>query len=359
MTTATSSLDLLITSDLHAGEADQAYPFEAHQCPPDVLFLRKALQRLRYTGVEADLVMMLRNENASRYPIPVTCKPPFRFVHARFREDSQVEAEEHALRMETPGLVDTHCHTEYAYCAANVNGEINIALSKALGLDGLCLIEHAFQLYFDEDEAWSYRWQTDEALVQQARKMGRGRMPEYRRFAHSLRERHAGFVRVGLEVDLGVGGELLLFPEDRAGWDLLVGAVHAIPAFEKDRTSQAQAEKLFLRQTERLLAQPIHVLAHPFRFFRRAGLERPPQLYEPVAEMLAQSGVAAEVNFHSNEPDPRFVAECLSRGVKIALATDSHTLTEVGELYPHLELLRRVGIQDEELPNVLYRPGKP
>ena len=102
-----------------------------------------------------------------------------------------------------------------------------------------------------------------------------GRMAEYRRFVSGLRSE---FVHVGLEVDLGAGG-LLLAPEDAAGWDLLVGAIHGIAGRVEGLPSQQEAERLFLSELERLLAQPIDVLAHPFRFFRRANLTCPVHLF--------------------------------------------------------------------------------
>jgi histidinol phosphatase-like PHP family hydrolase len=258
--------------------------------------------------------------------------------------------------MNTLNLIDTHCHTEYAYCATTVAATENIALSKAAGLQGICLVEHAFQLYFDRDDAWSWKWQTDDTLVQKAWKSGRGRMPAYRQFAQGLRDQHNGYVRLGLEVDLRADGSLLLAEEDTQGWNLLVGAVHHIHDFDRDRATQAEAEKLFLRDTERLLVHPIQVLAHPFRFLYHAEIKRPTRLYRTIARWLAASGVAAELNLHWNEPDARFFQECLSLGVKIALATDSHQLEEVGDLSPHLKLLRQIGVCEQDLPAVLYRP---
>ncbi len=258
--------------------------------------------------------------------------------------------------IDTPILVDTHCHTEYAYCGVDITATDNIAISKTSGLHGLCLVEHAFQLYFEEDDAWSWRWQTDDGMVQKACKMGRGRMPEYREFVQGLRKQHDGFVHLGLELDLRADGSLLLAEEDKTGWDLLLGSVHHVHDFDKRRATRTKTEKLFLRDVERLLAHPIQVLAHPFRFLYHAEIKRSINLYRSVARWLAESGVAAELNFHWNEPDARFIEECLSLGVKIALGTDSHKLEEVGDLSPHLELLRRIGVRDEDLLDVLYRP---
>jgi histidinol phosphatase-like PHP family hydrolase len=255
-------------------------------------------------------------------------------------------------------LVDTHCHTEYAYCSAGVSARRNVEISRKAGLAGLCLVEHSFQLYFDEDEAWSWAWKTDDAMVQRAWASGRGRMPDYRAFVQGLRREYKDFIHLGLELDLLADGSLLLDEADRDGWDLLIGSIHQIHDFDRERETQAQAEKLFLRETERLLAQPIDVLAHPFRFLYHAKFKRPPHLHKTVARWLAQSGVATEINFHWNEPDPRFIEMCLTEGVKLALATDSHKLEEVGDLSRHLRLLEQLGVRDQDLSDVFYRPSK-
>jgi len=285
------------------------------------------------------------------YTVPAACEPPFRFAHVHL-EGQEVTVNEQALQIELPNLMDVHCHTEFAYCATTVAAEKNIQIARALGLGGLCIVEHTFQLYFEKHHAWSYRWQTDVEATRRALKQNRSRMPAYRKYVQKLR---SDFVKLGLEVDLCADGELLLAEEDWEGWDLLIGAVHQLGDFERGVTSQSQAEKLFMNHTEQLLNQPIQVLAHPFRFFRRARLIQPKHLYVPLAQLLAQRGVAAEVNFHTNQPDPRFIEACLSRGVKIALATDSHDLTEVGELAPHLEVLRTAGVKLSDLPKILFR----
>jgi putative hydrolase len=227
-----------------------------------------------------------------------------------------------------------------------------------LGVSGVCIVEHAFQLYFGEKNAWSYRWQTDRELARSAGEPGTGRMEAYRSFASALREDTSGRgiqLRFGLEVDLCSDGSLLLAEEDRRGWDLLVGAVHKIPDVTKDMSAE-EAERRFLRDVDRLLRHPIQVLAHPFRWFRRAKRRIPPHLFAPVARRLAERRVAAEVNYHKNDPNVAFVEECVSRGVKIALGTDAHEIEEAGELHPHLRLLRRAGVERDALGRILYRP---
>jgi histidinol phosphatase-like PHP family hydrolase len=285
------------------------------------------------------------------YTVPALCQAPFSFAHVHLGGDG-VKVVEHSLQLEQPDLMDVHCHTQYAYCADDVEARLNIEIARSMGLGTLCLTEHAYHLYLDRETALNYSWQTDPERVRRALRE-RGRMPEYREFIAGWRE--PGFVRCGLEVDLCSDGSLLLADEDAQGWDLLLGAVHNIHDFQPGMTSQQEAETLFLRDTQRLLRQPIQVLAHPFRFFRRAGLEIPVHLFPVLARMLAQAGVAAEVNFHTNFPDVRFVRECLTHGVKIAFGTDSHDLREVGELCPHVELLKQAGVAEADFAKVLFR----
>jgi histidinol phosphatase-like PHP family hydrolase len=287
------------------------------------------------------------------YTAPALCESPFRFSFIRLNGRA-VDIRELSLKHEAPGLADVHCHSQYAYCATTVNAAQDVELARAMGLGRFCLTEHAFQLYFDKADAWSFRWQQDEAMVREALAARRGRMDEYRRFVQPYR---SDFVRLGLEVDLCSNGRLLLAPEDAQGWDVIVGAVHAIAGSQQKGTPQDAAEGLFKDATDQLLAQPIHVLAHPFRFFRRAGLEEPAHLYAWMAGRLASAGVAAEINFHTNENDPRFFRECVERGVKIALGSDSHDLAEVGEFYPHLEVLRKAGLSADRYRDILFWPG--
>lgn len=271
---------------------------------------------------------------------PALCESPFRFLLIRM-EGRHAQVQEHALRHDVPGLADNHCHTELAYCGTSASIADGIRISQALGVETLCFTEHAFQLYFEKEAAWSFQWQRDPAMSHAVwATPEHGRMASYRRLAEQFRTNR---VRAGLEVDLCADGSLLLAPQDADGWDLLVGAIHEIPEVKKGVTSQAETEEFFLRDVKRLLAHPIDVLAHPFRFFPRKGLQKPAHLYPIVADLLADSGVAAEINFHTHQSEPDFFRHCLQRGVKISLASDSHELSEYGEFTPHLRVLAEAG----------------
>lgn len=283
---------------------------------------------------------------------PAICEPPYRFLHVRL-QGRDIQVREHALQLRAPGLADNHCHTELAYCGATVNIADAIRLSRALGVQSICFTEHAFQLYFPKDMAWSFRWQHEPALAQAVwATPDRGRMGAYRKLAGGFR---SDGVRAGLEVELCADGSLLLAPGDADGWDLLIGAIHEVPGVVGGKTPQAEAEELFLRDVRRLLDHPIQVLAHPFRFFSKKGLRKPEHLYPVVADLLAQRGVAAEINFHSNQPEPEFFRLCLARGVRLSLGSDSHALVQIGEFAPHLRLLSEIGVPPDDLPRVLFQ----
>jgi len=283
---------------------------------------------------------------------PALCEAPLRFLRVSVQGRSAALREESLVPGETPvPLVDHHMHTHYAYCADDVHPAASLERAEQFGVARVYFTEHAGQLYLPSDDYWGGLFRRDARSIPRAREAGQDRMPRYREEMEAFR---SAWVGLGLEVELDAAGELTLLDEDREGWDLLLGAVHSLRGVANEGLSSAEAAWRFMEETERIVGLGIDVLAHPFRIFRRSGREAPAELYGPVAQLLATHGVAAEVNYHTNEPDPRFFERCLAHGVKIALGSDSHGLWEVGELSPHLSLLRRI-VADEELPEVLFQ----
>ncbi len=292
------------------------------------------------------------HEGVLYHTVSALCEQPFRFSLIRLN-GARAEVEELNLAMQVPNIVDVHCHTEHAYCGTTVDTAPCIALSQAMGVSTLCITEHAFQLYFEKSRAMGFKWQNDPALVEAAwATPGRGRMAAYTQFAQKIR---SPFVKIGLELDLYNNGKLLIAPEDaESEWDILIGAVHFIHDFVPGKTAQKEAENLFMRDVEQLVEHDIDVLAHPFRFFARNRLERPKHLYPVLAGLLADSGVAVEVNFHTYLPDAEFIRQCAEKGVKIALASDTHDLAEAGEFWPHVNILRQAGITPKTYSETLF-----
>jgi len=282
---------------------------------------------------------------------PALCEAPFRFMLVRM-EGRRATIETLSLAMEPGlGLVDHHCHTHYAYCATDITAEKVIARASDMGLARTHLTEHAGQLYMPADDFWKGAFITDPDTWIRSR-AEHNRMPALRDEIGPLRGPRVGW---GLEAECDGLGRLTLADEDREGWDVLVGALHYLPAtVGAGALDPARLYREFLTFSEHLMRQGAQILAHPFRIIRKAKVPVADSLFAPLVELLAAYGVAAELNFHTNQPDPRFFSQCLERGVRISLGSDSHAMYEVGDFAPHLALLRDVGVTGDRLAEVLY-----
>lgn len=245
-------------------------------------------------------------------------------------------------------LTDWHAHTQFAYCGRGIDLFDAASLSLTLGVQVQGFSEHAFALYFPGD-ALKFYWQSDPNFVARCwAEKGRGRMVAYKAMVAQARQLFGTRVRFGLEVDLFGGGQFCLAPEDLEGWDMLIGAIHEVEGVNA-ATPQAEAEVAWMRDVERLLTYPIKILAHPFRYWPWGHRPVPRHLYKPVARMLAQAGVAAEINHHKNPFELDFFRDCLEEGVKISLGTDAHITRDIADLQPHLQTLDALGINTPEL----------
>ena len=247
-------------------------------------------------------------------------------------------------------LVDTHIHTHFAYCAEDIHPNESSKRARLMGAKGIVYAEHAAQLYLSEPDYWGGRHIDEPEAIQNSRCSDFNRMPTYRSEMAGFR---SDYVQIGLEVECDRKGDLTLLEEDRDGWDILLGAVHYLPG-NMAASTRMQREESFLRVVDQVTSLGIDVLAHPFRFFYKKKLPRPTDIYRPVAKLLRTRNIAAEINFHTNEPDPDFFRCCLEEGVRIVTGSDAHALREVADLQPHLRLLRDIGFEiftgkDEEL----------
>ncbi len=256
-------------------------------------------------------------------------------------------------------LFDAHVHTEMAACAEDLTAAAAFERFRELGVP-FGFSEHADQLYFPREEYFA-KYETasgDLDAIRASCRAGNRRFDRYRELTAPFA---AQGVPVGIEVEAAEGRPGLgILDEDLAGWDHLIGSVHEFRGMpDRGRTEPMEAlESDFMDQTEKLCRAGVSVYGHPFRVFARKGRETPRGLYRPVAEMLADHGVAAEINFHCNTPDPGFFVLCLELGVRLSVGSDSHAMREVGALEPQAALLRELGVW-ERLEKVLWRPAGP
>ncbi|MCK4603042.1 MAG: metallophosphoesterase [Phycisphaerae bacterium] len=285
-------------------------------------------------------------EGVNYFTAPALCERPFHYTVVTLR-GREVHVEIRGLVLDGgPPVVDRHAHTEFAYCGSGISAALVLERAETFGLAGVCLVEHAPQLYMRAEDYWQGRHIVTPAFWRAGE---HSRMGQFKSDICPLR---SGSVRVGLEVELDVDGALTVRDEDRDWPDLLVGAIHWLHRDDNELSNAERADE-FMRINETILTCGVDVLAHPLRFMRRKNRKAPTELYAPLADVLADTNTAAEINFHNNAPDPVFFAACLERGVKLALGSDAHEPYEVAAFAPHFDLLGKI-VPTNELASVLY-----
>ncbi len=289
----------------------------------------------------------IEHDGATYITLPALARPPHGYAMLEI-QGPELRWEKRALKLDEPGLWDCHAHTQFAYCGEGISGQEVIERARYFGLAGVCLTEHAPQLYCVKEDFWSGRHIKEPELWRSSQ---HSRMAEFRAAMAGLR---CPTVRIGLEVEVDKDGGVTLHDEDRDVADILVGAVHWLPQETAGLTDE-QVGSAFLHANEQLLGYGVNILAHPLRVFSWMNRPCPSAVHRPLAKLLAETHTAAEINFHKNPNDPAFFHACLDQGVKISLGSDTHQLFQAGALWPHVEFLRSLAGPSDILP-LLYRP---
>jgi len=237
-------------------------------------------------------------------------------------------------------IFDYHVHTQYAYCSQNdMLPDTTIKIAKDKGY-GICLLEHSGQLYVKSEDFWNENIVNKPDLMYDDQT---NRMDEYIDYVSKYRDKD---IKLGLELDISCNGNLTVREEHKNSFDIFLGAVHYIPNHFSD------IDKGFLWNIDIFGENKIDILAHPFRIYKRLKLSQPTHLYEKVAKTLGKYGIAAEINYHTNDPDLEFFRLCIDNGVKIAFGSDAHKLSEVGSFDRNFELLSK--IYSGNIEDILY-----
>ncbi len=331
------------------------FPAGSHGCPYNFVNGAAVIRRMREAGIGLSVsghyhagIEPIRTDAGVFEGAPALCEAPFAFLEIEV-DGERVAVKRHELRMDPNlALTDTHSHTPFAYCSSNMDFRRSVSLARQFGLEQLVFTEHTGHLYFGKKDYWSFRCLEIglEAIRQEDDRMAA--------YLAEARAANPG-APLGLEADCDLDGRPLVRARDRERVDYLVGAMHCLPALREEPKDPDKAAEQFLAMLDRFVASGIATLAHPFRVFRRAGVPVPERLLDPTVALLKANGVAAEINFHANEPDPDFFARCLAAGVRVSFASDAHALWEVGEFALHLDLLARCGCPGDPA-SVLWRP---
>ena len=291
---------------------------------------------------------LVKSGNAAFVAAPSICESPFGFLEI-ILDGEEVKVIKHWLKMpEELELVDTHIHTQFAYCGENVEIKKIIPLANILGLVGFVFSEHSPHLYFNKGTHFF-------------EKGIRSMIGKHRRIEDYLAatfDANCPFESVALEVDCDFKGNPVIESQDISKFHHLSGAIHRLPSLMEPSPDIEKVYEEFLLLLHRFLSSGIiRVLVHPFRIFRQAGIETPQWLFKSVIKILLKENVAAEINFHTNEPSVDFTRLCIEAGVKITFGSDAHNLSDVGEFTAHLDHLLAAGF-DGNPKDILFDPRR-
>jgi histidinol-phosphatase (PHP family) len=259
-------------------------------------------------------------------------------------------------------LTDYHVHlrpdarpspaSEY-FTAANVENYRTVAEERGIAELGVAEHVHRFRQALD---IWTH--------------------PFWRQSAEDDVDAYAAFVRDETDLRLGIEMDFLPGREDRIQnfldgrpWDYVVGSVHflrdeAVDMEEWDVWDRAASadevwRRYFETTAEAARSGLYDVIAHP-DLVKVWGADRPRpdgdlrRFYEPLAEAVAESGVAFEVSTAGLRkgtgeiyPAPPLLEMLLETGAPVALSSDAHAPGELGAGYEQaLELLDRYGVTE-------------
>jgi histidinol phosphatase-like PHP family hydrolase len=279
--------------------------------------------------------------------VPALCEKPFTFSIIEIDDDGTITFDKQQLCMqEGTNISDCHLHTRLAYCNENMKIPRAVQIGQQIGLHSIVFSEHSSHLYFsrhDKDARKDYLEGISSSRIND-------RTGDYFSLCEMYRN---DFCFLGMEIDVDWLGMPIIQGDVLNQLEVKLGAVHYLGEI----ADQNKRESEFIALTHGLLRAGINILAHPFQIFRQHGLATPERLFEPLAWMLKENNVAAEINFHRDTPSLEFVKVCLRNGVKLSFGSDSHNLAMIGEFYPHIKLLRDAGY-DGNFDDILFRPTR-
>lgn len=328
------------------------FPPEAARCPYNLTNANEVVNVMDECGIALSLsghfhpgFAPLKRNSSTYFAVPALCEAPFRFCVIELGDDGNVKVETHQLSLPADShITDYHVHTRLAYCNENIKIPKALQLGRIFGLESMGFAEHSSHLYFSREANAAKKYYWDGINSPAAQDSTADYFSLYNMYANE-------FSYLGMEIDVDRSGFPVVKPELYRQMDFRIGAVHYLGTI----LDTAKREHEFLLLSNSLIKSGIDILAHPFRIFRRNNLEVPHRLFEPLVELLKAGGVAAEINFHTNEPPLEFVKLCIENNVKLAFGSDSHNLYEVGEFYPHLKLLESAGFNGS-LGDILLKP---
>ncbi len=255
------------------------------------------------------------------------------WVHPEIREDAgEVEA---ALQGRLPRLVeradirgDLHFHTDRSGDGRSAPLEM-VRAAIGSGFQYVAVTDHGEDLAING--------------------LSRPRMEAHRRDIAELGERYPEIeLLFGCELNIGADGSLDYDLEYRMGFDWCVASVHS----HYDLSPSRQTRRLIRAVSDPSVSAIGHLTGRMVG--RRPGIEVE---LDPVLEAMAEKSVALEVNGALDRLDatPEVIRRATAMGVKLAVSTDSHHVSELGRMAHGVANARRGWATPGSVLNTLPR----
>lgn len=242
---------------------------------------------------------------------------------------------------------DYHCHTKYSDCCDRaVTPREYLLKLPGTGLDGFGISDHQFQLYFPPPVAWSYEFYRYPKLIDKYRRKAERRLAEY---MAEYRPYRSDGIPLGIEMEVLQDGRPLFPIEMLTDLDYIVGSIHFLPGM-KDGAGAEELVAQFFEQLAGLLANPVAILAHPFRILEAQGIAIGTEMIGRALDLVERERTAVEINGHvATKSDAALLKEAVRRGIPVAFSTDSHALSEFGDFAYHEKVLLESGVAPSAL----------
>jgi len=223
-----------------------------------------------------------------------------------------------------PAKFDFHTHTLYSDGSGTVASTVEVA--EALRLEAVAITDHAPELSVG---------------------IPREKLTPMLRDIEIAREDAGIQVLAGIEANvMDEWGAIDCEDEFSRKLDILLVGIHKLG---RARDPAELARDYLRRATGAIERYKFDVFVHPFYFHHYLAPHLSPEDLEGFVGLVAERGVAIEINRKYRVPDEEFLRLCLREGVKLSVGTDAHSAGEVGRVDWVLGVLRRLGARREDL----------
>ena len=256
---------------------------------------------------------------------------------------------------------DTHCHTNASFCGKD---DMTIEWYRERSVDAapIVITDHSSHIFSPEKTEelvwWAWRDAPDPVeFFARNKEEGFERLEKY--YDRLSRLRGDG-VLMGTEVDVIPDGTVI-FPETLLKrMDFVIGAIHGVRGLREMPGGFYDESAVFANYRLRasaLLDAGVNSVAHPFLEWKIHNKKRDalPKLLDWLVDAAKDAGAALEVNSHNPFPemDLPMIRKSIEKGVKLSIATDTHSKSEFGDFTYHVEILKLAGIRESDYDDIL------